>query len=331
LADADGTLAPRGPPAPPPRTARERAPRPAPPATLCILCGPTAAGKSALALALAARHRLTIVSADSRQLYRGFDIGTAKPGAADRARVPHRGIDVAEPTERWSAARWAKDAEGWIAAARASRVLVVGGTGLYLRALVSPLFEAPPMDEARRAALEAELSALPTDALRRWVAALDPVRAALGRAQLLRAAEVALLCGRRISELQREAAREQRYHARWLVVDPGRTLHAQIAARLEEMLAAGWVDEVRALEQSVPPDAPAWQACGYDTVREVARGRLSLDEARDTILSATRKYAKRQRTWFRHQLAGQRVLRVDSRDPRCDTIVEDWWGGGERE
>jgi tRNA dimethylallyltransferase len=300
-------------------------------AELRIICGPTAAGKSALALALAERHRLTIVSADSRQLYRGFDIGTAKPGAADRARVPHRGIDVAEPVERWSAARWAADAERWIAAAGAGRVLVVGGTGLYLRALVSPLFDAPPLDEARRAALARELAALPSDELRRWVRALDPARARLGRAQLLRAAEVALLTGRRITDLHREAARAPRWRARWLLADPGRALHAQLAGRLDAMLAAGWVDEVRALEERVPPDAPAWQACGYDTLRALVRGTLGAADAREAILISTRQYAKRQRTWFRHQLAGARVTRVDPRDPRRDALAEDWWSAGASE
>jgi len=300
-------------------------------AELRIICGPTAAGKSALALALAERHGLTLVSADSRQLYRGFDIGTAKPGAGERARVPHRGIDVAEPVERWSAARWAADAGRWIGEAGAGRVLVVGGTGLYLRALVSPLFESPPLDEGRRTALAQELEALTTDELRRRVRALDPVRAHLGRTQLLRAAEVVLLTGRRISDLQREAPRGPRWRARWLLADPGGALHEQLAARLDAMLAAGWADEVRALERRVPPDAPAWQACGYDTVRALVRGTLDIAAAREAILVSTRQYAKRQRTWFRHQLTAARVTRLDPRDPRRDALAEDWWNAGASE
>ena len=300
-------------------------------AELRIICGPTAAGKSALALVLAERHGLTIVNADSRQIYREFDIGTAKPGLAQLAHVPHRGIDVADPTERWSAARWAADAVRWIAESGAARVLVVGGTGLYLRALVAPLFEAPPMDDVRRAALAAEMDGMSTDDLRRWVRTLDPARAMLGRAQLLRAAEVALLTGRRISDLHREAARESPFRARWMVVDPGRALHAQVAARLDAMLAAGWMDEVHTLSRVVPPDAPAWRACGYETLREVARGALSAAEARDAILIATRQYAKRQRTWFRHQLDARRVVHVDPRDEQCAAVVERWWSAGATE
>ncbi|MFI5310273.1 MAG: tRNA (adenosine(37)-N6)-dimethylallyltransferase MiaA [Gemmatimonadales bacterium] len=297
-------------------------------AELRIICGPTGAGKTALALELAERHGLTVISADSRQLYRGFDVGTAKPTRAERARVPHRGIDVADPSERWSAGRWAAEAGQWISEAGPSRVLVVGGTGLYLRALVSPLFDAPPLDEERRAELARAFATKSTSELRRWVAALDPARAHLGRAQLLRAAEVALLTGRRISDLHRDAARTPAFRARWLLVDPARALHARIAERLDAMLGGGWIDEVRTLEQRVPPDAPAWQACGYETVRALARGTLAVAPAREAILISTRQYAKRQRTWFRHQLGGERVVRVDPHDPRRAAVVEDWWSAG---
>lgn len=297
-------------------------------AELRIVCGPTAAGKSAVAMALAVRHGLTIVSADSRQVYRGFDIGTAKPSADDRARVPHRGVDVADPTERWSAARFAADAAAWIAADGAARTLVVGGTGFYLRALTAPLDASPPLDAARRDALAAELAHVETAELRRWVTALDPPRAQLGRTQLLRAAEVALLTGRRLSDFHRDAPAVPAPGARWLVVDPGRRLHEQIARRLDAMLAAGWVDEVRALERRVPADAPAWQACGYESIRKQLRGEIGAAAARDAILIATRQYAKRQRTWFRHQVDETRVTRVDPHDPSCDAIVERWWRGG---
>jgi tRNA dimethylallyltransferase len=300
-------------------------------AELRIICGPTAAGKSAIAMSLARRHGLVIVSADSRQLYRGFDIGTAKPPAADRARVPHFGIDVADPTERWSAGRFANDAAAWIAKAGVARTLVVGGTGFYLRALTSPLHLAPSLDAVSREHLAVELARLRTDELRRWVRTLDPPRAVLGRAQLLRAAEVALLTGRRLSEYHREPAPSAPRRARWLVVDPGPRLHGQIAGRLDAMLAAGWSDEVRALEHSVAADAPAWQACGYDAVRATLRGVLKPAAARDAILIATRQYAKRQRTWFRHQVGHELVTRVDPHDPSCEETVERWWRGGASE
>jgi tRNA dimethylallyltransferase len=300
-------------------------------AELRIICGPTAAGKSAVAMRLAARHELEIVNADSRQIYRGFDIGTAKPGAFDRASVPHHGIDVADPAERWSAARWAEDARQSIATAGLDRTLVVGGTGFYLRALVTPLFMSPELDPVRRAELDRQLRTLPTEELKRWVRTLDSPRAHLGRAQLVRAAEVALLTGERLSDLQRTAARPRAFRARWLVVDPLGGLGAQIASRLDAMLGAGWVEEVRTLHSRVGPDAPAWQACGYVTVRALALGELDDRPAREAIITATRQYAKRQRTWFRHQLrdAGERVTAVNPQDPECDALVEDWWSSGD--
>ncbi len=235
---------------------------------------------------------------------------------------------MADATERWSAALFAADATGWIAGAGAAHVLVAGGTGFYLRALTAPLDPSPPLDPARRAALSEELATVDTAELRRWVLTLDAPRAHLGRTQLLRAAEVALLTGRRLSDFHGDGAAAPPPRARWLVVDPGARLHDQIAHRLDAMLASGWADEVRALERSVPADAPAWQACGYETIRQQVAGGLGAKAAREAILIATRQYAKRQRTWFRHQLEGQKVVRVDPHDPACDAIVERWWRGG---
>jgi tRNA dimethylallyltransferase len=292
---------------------------------LHILCGPTAAGKSALAMEIARRFGLTIISADSRQVYRGFDIGTAKPSLADRAAVPQLGIDVAEPTERWSAARWADDAARWIADLGTSRVLVVGGTGLYLRALTAPFFAEPPLDPVARAAVSKVLDEWSVPELRRWVQRLDPARAHLGRTQLLRSLEIALLTGRRLSDLHCESETPPRARARWLVVDPGPALQEQIGSRLDAMLAGGWIEEARALAAHVPESAPAWQACGYAAVREVAEGRRSLADARAAILVETRQYAKRQRTWFRHQLEGADVVRLDPRAPGAHEAAVAWW------
>jgi len=297
-------------------------------AELRILCGPTGAGKSSLALALAQRRGLVILAADSRQVYRGFDIGTAKPTADERARVPHEGIDCADPTERYSAASWVAQAEAVIRRVGAERVLIVGGTGLYLRALVQPLFREPPLDPHRRAELAAALDPLDTATLRRWVEQLDPARASLGRAQLLRALEIALLTGRRISDLHREAARDAHWRARWLVVDPLDQLLPRIEHRLDEMLANGWLDEVRALAAHVPAHAPAWKACGYHALRAHVRGESTLAAARSAILVATRQYAKRQRTWFRHQLREAAVTQLDPRDARAADVTDRWWLGG---
>lgn len=294
---------------------------------LRLIAGPTGAGKSALALALAERHDALLISADSRQVYRGFDLGTAKPTAEERAGARHEGIDVADPRERWSAARWAEDAAAWIADAEARHqpAIVVGGTGLWLRALVEPLANVPTMDPERRRALQATLGFLDTPTLRSWVERLDPPRASMGRTQLLRAAEVALLTGERLSELHAAGASQPRRPARWVIVDPEEELHARLAARLDAMLASGWPDEVRALIETVPADAPAWNACGYREIRDWVEGRRSAAEAREAILVSTRQYAKRQRTWFRNQLAGEPdVLRLDPRSTDALDRADRW-------
>ena len=292
---------------------------------LRIVCGPTGAGKSAIAMGLAERHGLTIISADSRQIYRRFDIGTAKPSAEDQAHIPHCGIDVADPGERWSAARWSEDAVRWIEAVGPDRVVIVGGTGLYLKALTAPFFQEPPLDSDRRAALSDLLGGLGVSDLRKWVEQLDPMRAHLGRTQLLRAAEVALLSGRRLSDLHRDAATQPLYRARWFVVDPADALAPQLEQRIDDMIERGWVEEARMLADEVPADAPAWQACGYAAVRNVALGKTSISEARSTILVGTRQYAKRQRTWFRHQLEGADVTRVDPRGADAEAAADAWW------
>ena len=301
-------------------------------AELRILCGPTAAGKSALALSLAERGATTIISADSRQIYRRFDIGTAKPTNGERRRVPHRGIDVVDPIERYSAVSWAEDATRWIAeATQARRVpLVVGGTGFYLRALAMPLFEEPALDADRRAALARVLTPMSTPELRRWCAQLDPARAHLGRTQLLRAIEIAVLTGRPISEWHRTQPRPPTVRARWLVVSPrsAATLAHRIENRAAAMVRAGWEEEVRELTQTIPDDAPAWNATGYRTVRERVRGTLTRDAMLARIVVETRQYAKRQRTWFRHQLPADRVTRIDPEDEGAIDMALQWWTDG---
>ena len=292
-----------------------------------VICGPTAAGKSALATWLAQRFGGSIVVADSRQIYRGFDVGTAKPTREERRAIPHFGVDVASPTQRYSAATWANDAVGWLAAAErdGSIPIVVGGTGFYLRALFEPLFEEPELEPARRRALEGALAGMSVTELARWAKTLDPARAHLGRAQLLRAIEVATLSGRRLSDLHRERARPAKRTARYLVVDPGDALVGRILDRIDAMLAGGWVEEVRTLMETVPEDAPAWKSTGYRAVRRVARDDLRVDAARAAILVETRQYAKRQRTWFRHQLPERAVTRVDPRAADALMVAERWW------
>jgi tRNA dimethylallyltransferase len=295
-------------------------------ADIRVICGPTAAGKSAVAAWLASRDASTIISADSRQIYHGFDIGSAKPTLDERARVPHRGIDIVEPTVRYSAAAWAESADAWIDEVRRARriPLVVGGTGLYLRALFDGLFEEPALDPARREKIASVLSGLDLPELRRWTSALDRDRAHLGRTQLIRAIEIALLTGRRVSALHRENGRVPRWRPRYLVVDPGAGLAHRIGDRIDEMLDAGWSDEVRRLMDTVPESAPAWKATGYAAVRRLVGGLVTRPQARETILIETRQYAKRQRTWFRHQLPAARVTHLDPTSPNWRETAERW-------
>ena len=294
---------------------------------LRVITGPTGAGKSALVMALAARVPLGIVSADSRQIYRGFDIGTAKPTVAQRACVPHYGIDVADPHIRYSAAAWANGATAWIDDIRHAgrEPVVVGGTGFYVRALTSPLFLEPELDVHRRQDVAKHLRTLRLQELQRWCTALDPARAGLGRAQLERAIEVALLTGIPLSEWHRIAPGAKPLRARYLVVDPGPALGPMLGARLDAMLAGGWPDEARALDARVSAAAPAWNATGYSVVRSLARGELGMAAAREQILIATRQYAKRQRTWIRNQLPPDDITRIDPRDRDALDRALAWW------
>lgn len=303
-------------------------------ASVPVIVGPTAAGKSAVAMWLADRlGDLTIVSADSRQVYRDFDVGTAKPTPEERARVPHACIDVVEPAVRYSAFAWADAAAEAIAAARSGgrAPVVVGGTGLYVRALFGDAFVEPALDPGRRAALQAALAGMPTDELRRWCERLDPPRARLGRVQLLRSVEIALLTGRRLSALHATERRAPRWRARYLVVDPGPVLATRIEARARAMLGGAWQTEVRGLLAHVPPDAPAWKASGYVAVREHVEGRLDLETTIARVVIETRQYAKRQRTWFRHQLPPHGVLRLDPTQPGWEDAVLTWWNEGNQE
>ncbi|MEP6620480.1 MAG: tRNA (adenosine(37)-N6)-dimethylallyltransferase MiaA [bacterium] len=296
-----------------------------------VICGPTAAGKTTAAAWFAQRTDVTVISADSRQLYRGFDIGTAKPTRDELRRLPHLGIDVLDPAQRASAVWWAEQADGWIDdVVRGGRTpLVVGGTGLYLRALFGALFEEPELDLSRRTGVQTVLGERSTEDLRRWVLALDPARAHLGRTQLLRAAEVALLTGRRLSDLHRERVRPPRRRARYLVIDPGPVLGDRIAGRTHEMIVAGWLEEVRSLMALVPEDAPAWNASGYRTIRDAVRGVISIADAEQRVVIETRQYAKRQRTWFRHQLAGEDVTRLCTDQTDWAERAAAWWSEGE--
>lgn len=306
-------------------------------APLGVIVGPTAAGKSAIAMELARISGRAIISADSRQIYRHFDIGTAKPSEKERTEVPHFGVDIIDATERYSAHAWASDATTWMAdAARSGRgSLIVGGTGFYIRALVQPLAAAPEIDAAKRQQLEQWFQTQDTDTLRRWCERLDAARAHLGRTQLLRALETALLSGTRLGDAHATppdgASNAKRYAVHYLVVDPGPPLAERIRSRVQAMVDMGWPDEVRALMQRVPADAPGWLASGYGVMRQHVLGELRRDEAIERIVIETRQYAKRQRTWFRHQLGDGVVTRISSSEPQAFDEARAWLNALENE
>lgn len=295
-----------------------------------VIVGPTAAGKSALAMQLAEARSLSIISADSRQVFKGFDVGTAKPSVADRARVPHYGIDVVAPTEAYSAHAWASDATAWSQQATQQHrpPLIVGGTGFYIRALLSPLNDLPRADPTRRTALQRWLDMLDDVEVARWCRALDPARAELGKTQRLRAIETALLSGRRLSEFH-ATPKAPRRTARYLVIDPGPILAERIRVRVATMVAAGWIDEVAALGTRVSHDARAWKASGYSTIRDYVEGRLDRSTAIERVTIETRQYAKRQRTWFRHQLHEGPVTALNPDASNAFRRVLDWYDRGE--
>lgn len=276
---------------------------------LLVIVGPTASGKSALALDLAQSAGADILSADSQQVYRGMDIGTGKLPAAERALVPHHLIDVVDPDDTMTAARFVSLADAAIARIRLSTperpIIVAGGTGLYVRALLFGLFAGPPAD----AALRSRLSAQGAPALHARLREVDPEAAARIQPndlrRLIRALEVFELTGRPISQHQREhdvRHAPPRYPARWIGLAPPRAeLAARIEARVDGMFAAGLEGEVRGLAERYPLDLRAFDAIGYRELRDVVRRDLDVEAARAQMKAATRRYARRQLGWFRSE------------------------------
>jgi tRNA dimethylallyltransferase len=276
------------------------------PRVVCLV-GPTASGKTDLALELAERVGAEIVSADSRQVYRHFDIGTAKPTAADRRRVPHHCLDVVDPDEGFDAARFRTAASDALAdvTARGRAGLVAGGTGLWVRVLLRGLCPAPAAEPAVRAALHALAERCGVEELHRCLAVIDPPAAARIRprdaVRLVRALEVAFTSGRRLSAWQAtHAFADAPYEVLLLgLAVPAPELDARITARAQGMIAAGFADEVSALRTRVGDDALAWASVGYREIRAYVDGASTLDDALAATVLATRRFAKRQRTWFR--------------------------------
>lgn len=271
---------------------------------ILAIIGPTACGKSELAMAIARRTGAEILSVDSMQVYRGMDIGTAKPSRDEQHEIRHHLLDLVEPTESFAVARFVELADAVIAdaAARGRRLIAVGGTPLYFKSLFHGMFDGPGAD----ADLRNRLRALGGEELHARLAAADPQAAARIHPndirRLVRALEVHELTGRPISSLQRQWADPPARHAAvW--VGPRRDtpdLNRRINARTRAMIAAGWVEETRALlarHGSLGPTAS--MAAGYAQLIDHLRGRIGLDDAIEQIKIATRQLARRQNKWFR--------------------------------
>jgi tRNA dimethylallyltransferase len=292
--------------------------------------GPTAIGKTAVAGALAAVLPIEVVSADSRQIYRRLDIGTAKPTRRERQRLAHHGVDIVDPGTRYSAGRFAREAEGWIREVRERGRLpiVVGGTGLYVRALAEGLFVEPALDPDRRRALEHWVGSLEGEELVRWAGRLDPGFAGGGRQRASRAIEIALLTGTPLSGWHRQASRQCSICPWYVRLSAPRPILAQrIRVRAEEMLRRGLIEEVAAvLSEGHPADAPGLNSVGIREAVEYLHGQRSRDSVAEAIAGSTRRYAKRQETWFRHQLAGD-VLTLDATRPpeELAAIIAEAW------
>jgi tRNA dimethylallyltransferase len=275
---------------------------------LVIIAGPTATGKTALALELAARYDAEIVGADSRQVYRYLDIGTAKPTVEQRAAAPHHLVDVVSPDERFDGAQFrslALDAIHDILA-RGKRVLVVGGTGLYLRVLTKGLFAGPPADAGVRSSLQAQEQTEGKGFLHRWLKRVDPEAANRlhpnDTVRLVRALEVFLLTGTPISRWQHEHGfREQPFVTLTLsLVMERESLARRIALRCRQMMHDGLVEEVRRLwDMGYGSDLQSLRTIGYAQVGDMLHGRYGMDDALNRMVLATRQLAKRQLTWLR--------------------------------
>jgi tRNA dimethylallyltransferase len=282
---------------------------------VCLM-GPTGAGKTACALALAARFPLEIVSVDSAQVYRGLDIGSAKPDPVMRRAVPHHLLDICDPAESYSAARFRDDALQCIADihGRGRVPLLVGGTGLYFRALCQGLAPLPAADVTLRAELQAEHAAAGTGAMYVRLQAVDPTSAARihpnDPQRILRALEVYRVAGRPMSALlaRREGGLADYPLVKWVIAPAARaSLHARLRARFLEMLARGLVNEVHALRarRDLDLDRPALRAVGYRAVWQYLEGELTHETMVEAAVVATRQLAKRQYTWFRAERDAQ--------------------------
>lgn len=312
------------------------------PAAYIALAGPTAAGKTAIAMALARRFPIEIISVDSALVYRGMDIGTAKPSQSERAEVPHHLIDICDPLHAYSAARFAQDAKRLIAGIRAAGKwpLLVGGTMLYFKALTQGLDDMPSADTEIREQIAGEASEHGWPALHRRLQTVDPLTAARlapnDAQRISRALEVYRVSGQALSAFHRGSAKKPSQAAEpampFLSLEPTDRawLHQRIAQRLEAMLAQGFLDEVRALRAraDLQPDLPSMRCVGYRQAWAFLDGRDTEQGFRDAALFATRQLAKRQITWLRSMperqiMACDQPGVIDQALARVDAFMKD--------
>ncbi len=274
---------------------------------IVIVCGPTAVGKTTVGTELARHFAGEIVNADSQQVWKGLDIGTAKPDPEIRAEIPHHLLDIADPAESFDASRFISLADEAIKeiVGRGKNVFVVGGTGMYIRMLVHGLCGAPPGDEKLRLKLSKEIEDAGIEKLHERLARIDPVTAKVvhknDRTRIVRALEIFESCGVPASEFYRQHRfDERRYNSLKIGLDiPRDDLYGRIDRRVDQMLGEGWTFEVESLVKKYGIESQAFSAIGYREIASHLAGEMSMDDAVELIKRNSRRFAKRQLTWFR--------------------------------
>ena len=306
------------------------------PRALAIV-GPTASGKTSLAIRVAHEVEGEIISMDSRQAYKGFVVGTAAPTLAERESAVHHGVGFLDPHERYGTGRFVRFTEAWLLniEAKGHTPIITGGTGLFLRALTHPIFKEPQIDPDRRTALEAWLTGCSAPELERWARRLDEVQGArspgFDRQRAHRTIELALLSGAPLSWWIENGKPDQaplgvRTYQLVLSTD---VLRARIRNRALAMVMSGaWQEEVRGIIKTGLDRSPAFGALGYSVIAALLKGEMTEEKAVDQIFSDTWAYARRQRTWFRHQLPKDAIVLdgSESIEQLTKRISQDWNG-----
>ena len=308
---------------------------------MLIVAGPTASGKTGLAIELARLLDGEIVGADSRQIYRGLDIGTAKPTSEERAQARHHLLDVVSPEESYSAGRFVREAEEALdeIIGRGKTPIVCGGTGFYLDSLVRPMFDEPVVATSLKEKVREEIAGMAEaegrEAVHRLLAEVDPASAERlhpnDLQRVSRALEVYRLTGRTLSDLHAEQESRSRWAPFTVVLEPERNAHQMaIRERAQVMMDGGWIEEVeRLLAAGVDEDAPGLQSLGYDEVIALVHGHIGREEALENIVRKTRRYARRQKTWFKRADAdfrgdGRGMDRAENRRGMAGSRCKTW-------